>query len=985
VIVNDVPSNERTATLPEDGLGRIEYQPDPVAGQMSYISSAGDVAAGATGVAYLGRQYVPPEPAYVTGDVVAHAGSWWIAVENDPQGEPGVDEAWAEVDDYVWGDFPPANGYFPDDIVVHEESVWVALLENPGGYEGTAPGTDPEVWEEIFPDAWADPGEPVGEETLLRALVEFHDVPPTVTIDSATMSLWRPSPLSGGQTTVDVHELTSDWEEDTATWAESRPGFVWENEDGGGDFDPDPIDTVDVPAPGNAGAGWDQYDVTDLVQVWSDGERPNNGVVLKLADEATTNVQWQYYADDWTTAPTLRPKLTVLYEDGSEARKPEGVAISAPAAGMLLEGSQTIEATATDDSGVAEVEFFRGTTSLGTDTSAPYSMTWNTATVANGEYALKVVATDRAGLSAESEPITVSVGNSDPPETNVNIALDTTYAGQVIADLPAGYWRLDDEESATVAEDSSGHGLDGTFADAAVQGERPGATPDGNWAARFLSASDAIEVDDGGDLAFEDEPFTLEANLWTLAEGNQTVAAKRGLWKVEITDDSGHDGELKISLAHPTQANTYRTFYGPVLRASGQGYEPGDRVLWEGSIWTAMVATLDKPGAGSDWTGGVYQGQWIEDESEALAGEYWLGLDEETLYVALDDTNYIPGSIMGDCCWEEVSPFPDEWVPTGAQFRHLVVVVDGPTPVAYVDGEPQTLTQADTSGSTAQVEPFQIGGFDGGLDEVAIYPTALAPARVAAHFSALSASGSAVAYSSDDDPNNGGPLIGNAIVSADATDDEGVVKVEFLADGEPFAEDTTAPYETHLNTLDPNNPLWDGGHTISARAHDADGNQTTSPGVDINVTNSAATPYEGTPEPQTEIPPTFEYDPEAAPEEQATTPVEVDVENRSGEPWANVRTAYRWFESGTENVVATGPLLQLGTPVGDVYTLTIDVAPAPPPSGATSASYDLRFDLYDLATQKWFSAWSTSSTRRPATRFSTGRPSSRRAAGSPRS
>ena len=51
-----------------------------------------------------------------------------------------------------------------------------------------------------------------------------------------------------------------------------------------------------------------------------------------------------------------------------------------------------MSANAADANGsVTQVQFFRGTTSLGTDTSSPYSVTWTNA--AAGSYAIKAVAT----------------------------------------------------------------------------------------------------------------------------------------------------------------------------------------------------------------------------------------------------------------------------------------------------------------------------------------------------------------------------------------------------------------------------------------------------------------------------------------------------------------------------------------------------------------------------------------------------------------
>ncbi|KFE72344.1 S8 family serine peptidase [Hyalangium minutum] len=86
--------------------------------------------------------------------------------------------------------------------------------------------------------------------------------------------------------------------------------------------------------------------------------------------------------------------------------------ITSPAGGATLGGTATISASASDNVGVTKVEFYSGTTLLGSDTSSPYSFDWNTATVANGTYSLTTKAFDAAGNTATSAPVSVSVNNT---------------------------------------------------------------------------------------------------------------------------------------------------------------------------------------------------------------------------------------------------------------------------------------------------------------------------------------------------------------------------------------------------------------------------------------------------------------------------------------------------------------------------------------------------------------------------------------------
>src|SRR5262245_6821876 len=74
--------------------------------------------------------------------------------------------------------------------------------------------------------------------------------------------------------------------------------------------------------------------------------------------------------------------------------------LTAPSSGAVFAapGTITLSATATPTSSsrpIRKVEFFRGTTLIGSDTTAPYSITWSN--VAAGSYTLTAKATDSQG------------------------------------------------------------------------------------------------------------------------------------------------------------------------------------------------------------------------------------------------------------------------------------------------------------------------------------------------------------------------------------------------------------------------------------------------------------------------------------------------------------------------------------------------------------------------------------------------------------
>jgi hypothetical protein len=94
------------------------------------------------------------------------------------------------------------------------------------------------------------------------------------------------------------------------------------------------------------------------------------------------------------------------------------VAVTNPAGGATVIGSITIGATASDNVGVAGVQFTLDGVNLGAEqTAAPYALTWNSATVANGAHVIGAVARDAAGNSQIAATVTVTVNNDTTPPT----------------------------------------------------------------------------------------------------------------------------------------------------------------------------------------------------------------------------------------------------------------------------------------------------------------------------------------------------------------------------------------------------------------------------------------------------------------------------------------------------------------------------------------------------------------------------------------
>ena len=149
------------------------------------------------------------------------------------------------------------------------------------------------------------------------------------------------------------------------------------------------------------------------------------------------------------------------------------VNVTSPVDGAIFAASANIviDATAGDgDGSVAKVEFFNGTTLLGTDTTSSYRFSWNN--VAPGSYSITAKATDNLGVATTSAVVHVTVNDSSL----------------------VGYWRFDDGNG-LVAADSSGNANHGALVNGPTwtAGQTTGALS-------FDGVDDYVSVSNSGSL-----------------------------------------------------------------------------------------------------------------------------------------------------------------------------------------------------------------------------------------------------------------------------------------------------------------------------------------------------------------------------------------------------------------------------------------------------------------------------------------------------
>lgn len=119
------------------------------------------------------------------------------------------------------------------------------------------------------------------------------------------------------------------------------------------------------------------------------------------------------YARDAAGNPATSSPVSVTVRNDTTAPT---VTITSPSPGSTVSGTITVSANASDNLGVAGVQFLLDGAPLDAeDTAAPYSAQWDTTTASNGSHTLTAVARDGSGNTASSAPVSVTVANVAPP------------------------------------------------------------------------------------------------------------------------------------------------------------------------------------------------------------------------------------------------------------------------------------------------------------------------------------------------------------------------------------------------------------------------------------------------------------------------------------------------------------------------------------------------------------------------------------------
>ena len=460
------------------------------------------------------------------------------------------------------------------------------------------------------------------------------------------------------------------------------------------------------------------------------------------------------------------------------------VAWSGPAANSILLGTVTLSATASDNVAVGGVQFLLdGNTLLGTeDTTSPYSISWNTTTASNGTHTLQARARDTSGNTATTAAISVTVDNLAP-------------TGSVVINGNAPATKSTTVTLTLSASDTQGPVTQMRFSN------------DGTT----FSAAEAYAT----------------SKTWTLTsgDGTKTVYVQyqdvAGNWSTAATDtivlDTTAPSISAITATVVTSSSVTITWTTNEPSTSQVDYGPttsyGSTTPLDSTLVTAHSVTLIGLTSNATYNFRVHSSDALGNEAVSANATFIIDTAAPSIPTGLTATAISSSQI--NLSWTAST---DNVAVTGYQVLRGGVVI---------------ATVATTSYSNT------------GLTAGTNYVYTVKAVDAAGNASVASGSANATTLAADTTapsvaittPTPTATVSGTVSVAANASDDVGVVGVQFLLDGNPLGtEDTTSPYSVLWDT----NTATNGSHILTARARDAAGNATTSAQITVTVANTQA-------------------------------------------------------------------------------------------------------------------------------------------------
>jgi hypothetical protein len=386
------------------------------------------------------------------------------------------------------------------------------------------------------------------------------------------------------------------------------------------------------------------------------------------------------------------------------------VSVSAPAAGATVSGTVSVSASASDNVGVAGVQFLVDGANLGAeDTVAPYTLNWSTTTAGNGVHLVSARARDAAGNQTTSATVSVTVANAAPDTTPPTVALSGPTAGATVSGTVS--------VSATASDNVGVVGVQFLLDGVALGAEDTTAPYAVSWST--VTASNGAH--------------SLAARARDAA-GNQTTSAVVGVTVANAAPSGlvaayGFNEGSGSTLADQSGNGNNGTISGATWTTAGKF---GNALVFNG---TNAVVTVPNS-ASLQLTTGMTLAAWVYPTTAPTGWRSVVTKNVDRYFLMASSDQGNRPAVGGIWTAGGLNVFGTAVLAVNT-WTHMAATFDGAVVRFYINGvqvasQPQTTPLASTTGT------LQIGGdsypnefFAGRIDEVRIYNKALTAAQVA--------------------------------------------------------------------------------------------------------------------------------------------------------------------------------------------------------------------------------------------------------------
>ncbi|HEU5101196.1 MAG TPA: Ig-like domain-containing protein, partial [Roseiflexaceae bacterium] len=360
---------------------------------------------------------------------------------------------------------------------------------------------------------------------------------------------------------------------------------------------------------------------------------------------------------------------------GTPDTTPPSVTLTAPSDGATVSGSVTLSADASDNVAVARVDFIVGGEVTGSDTTAPYSISWNSASVVDGSATIIAQAVDTANLATTSAGRTVTVDNTTPDTT-----IDSGPTGTVTS-TSADFTFSANEAGSTFACSLDGAAFSACSSPTSYSGLVDGGhtfqvratDAAGNTDASPASQTWTVSTGSSGTTLFSDGFESGDFSPWSLVKtgGDGSATVQNSIVKT---------GSFAAHLSATTSTGSYAYIRQALDTAQTDVTVTGDFQLLAEGVSGANVPFF----------------RLFDSSGTRLISLYRQNLSGNKLYIQINGTNYSTTGFLPLNTWAQLSV-------------HVVTAGTGASTVqVYLDGTQIYGTSTASLGSTGVLN-MQVG------------------------------------------------------------------------------------------------------------------------------------------------------------------------------------------------------------------------------------------------------------------------------------